>query len=76
MQTEEFIWDLLKKEYGSLREEVSPQLKKNRVKSSVQGIEVAKKNFIKNCSATNWNVLVSAMVSYQYWQQKATTEEE
>lgn len=76
MEIEELVHVLLEREYGRISNPINAQIRENRLKTSIQGIELAKNNFIKNSNTLNWKTMISAMASYQYWQQKRTTEEE
>ena len=76
MEIEKLVYELLEREYGRVSKPINAQIRENRLKTSIQGIELAKNNFIKNSNTLNWKTMISAMASYQYWQQKRTTEEE
>jgi len=76
MEIEQLVYELLEKEFGRVSKPINVQIRENRLTTSIQGLDLAKDSFIKNSNTLNWKMMISAMATYQYWQQKRTTEEE
>lgn len=76
MEIEELVYEMLEKEYGRVSSSINVQIRENRLKTSIQGLELAKDKFIENSNTLNWKMMITAMATYQYWQQKRTTKEE
>ncbi|UVF62490.1 hypothetical protein QKV95_gp016 [Poseidoniales virus YSH_150918] len=76
MEIEQLVYELLEKEFGRTSKPINVQIRENRLTTSIQGLDLAKDSFIKNSNTLNWKMMISAMATYQYWQQKRTTEEE
>ena len=68
---EEFIIELLEQEHGKLREAVSYDLRHKNWCGSIEGMAKAPSAFINNPSFVNWNIMITAMATYQYWKHKA-----
>lgn len=68
--TEEFVWNILEQEYGKLRDRVSHELRHERLCAVIEGMSKAHTNFVENPSSANWNLMITAMITYQYWKQK------
>ena len=68
---EKFVWDMLEQEYGGLRDAVSHELRHERLIAVIEGMAEAHGAFVKNPSFVNWNVMITAMATYQWWAQKA-----
>jgi len=68
--TEEFVWDMLEQEHGKLRVKVSHELRHEKLCAVIEGMAQAHINFTDNPSAVNWNLCITAMITYQYWKQK------
>ena len=67
---EKFVWDMLEQEYGGLRDAVSHELRHERLIAVIEGMAEAHVNYVDNPSSVNWNVMITAMITYQYWKQK------
>ena len=67
---EEFIIDLLEQEHGKLREAVSYDLRHKNLCGSIEGMAEAHAAFVNNPSFVNWNIMITAMATYQWWMQK------
>ena len=67
---EELVLDAIKKEFGSIREEMDEKTVMEKVKASRNLYEYAVEEYRVNQSAKNYNLLITGMVSLQYWNQK------
>lgn len=67
---EQTIYDCLVKDYGPVWEAVEDSLIKEKLLVSKKLFTIASKAFVSNASAYNYNVLITAMIVLQYWQQK------
>jgi len=72
---EEMIDYFLEKEFGSVHEAVDMHVKFQRQTTSLEVFTKATSSFIENPSPTNYNVVITAMLSYQYWTNKKTNFE-
>ena len=73
MELVEKIYGILTEEYGSVNNResgVSLKLRNHKLKVSKEGLKEANKLYLKNPSATHFNLMVVAMTSYQFWSQK------
>ena len=68
---EEFVIDLLVQEHGKLRDEVSGELRHKNLCGSLKAMTEAHAAFVNNPSFVNWNIMITAMATYQWWTQKA-----
>ena len=73
---EEKIYEILTKAYGTVYEAVSKEEVENGKTNSSEGIDMAVGYFKNNPSSTNYNLLKTAMLTYQYWMQKRVIEHE
>ena len=69
---EQFVVNLLEQEHGKLRDEVSDELRNKNKSSSIEVMNSALTTFIENPSFVNWNMMITAMATYQWWMQKKT----
>lgn len=67
---EKTISEMLDKVYGDVHDSVDMHVKFQRQTTSLEVFTKATSNFIKNPSPTNYNVVITAMLSYQYWTNK------
>tara|TARA_X000001382_G_scaffold118315_1_gene98511 strand:+ start:105 stop:323 length:219 start_codon:yes stop_codon:yes gene_type:complete len=71
---EEFIYKILNDNYGTIHEPIDLATKQLHHQNSLEGLDVALVAYKEHPSATNWNIMISAMVNYQYWEQKQVEE--
>ncbi|MAP53980.1 MAG: hypothetical protein CL605_03675 [Altibacter sp.] len=71
-ETEELIYGALKREYGEVWEKMDEEIVQKKIDASKKLYEIAVDDFRKNQSAFNYNILITAMLSLQYWNQKKT----
>ena len=71
-ETEELIYSALKQKYGETWEKMDERTVQEKIDSSKKLYEIAVNDFRKNQSAFNYNILITAMLSLQYWNQKKT----
>lgn len=79
-EAEDLIFSALKKQYGMTWEALDESVVQEKIDSCKNLYELAVDEFRLNQSAYNYNLLITAMVSLQYWNQKrvklfTTTEE-
>lgn len=67
---EQTIYDLLVKDYGPVWEETDDSLIKEKLPVCKKLFTIASRTFASNSSAYNYNVLITAMIVLQFWQQK------
>ena len=71
---EEKINEIITKAYGTVYEAAPKEEVENGKTASSEGIDMAVRHFKENPSATNYNLLKTAMMTYQYWTQKRVVE--
>lgn len=71
-ETETLIYGALKEKYGETWQKMDEEIVQEKIESSKRLYEIAVKDFRKNQSAFNYNILITAMLSLQYWNQKKT----
>ena len=74
------VLDKLKKEFGSMHDAMEEEIVTEKVRVARNLYELSVEEFRVNQSAHNYNMLILAMVSLQYWNQKkvrffSTTED-
>lgn len=79
-ELEQKLIDSIQKEYGSFHEKMDEAFVMEKIQSSRNLYELAVDEFRLNQSAYNYNLLITAMISLQYWNHKkvklfTTTEE-
>ena len=67
---ETFVWNMLEQEYGGLRDAVDYQLRHEQLIAVIEVLATAHTQFVDNPSFVNWNIMITAMSTYQYWKQK------
>ena len=67
---ENFVWNMLEQEYGGLRDAVDYQLRHEQLVAVIEVLATAHTQFVDNPSSINWNIMITAMATYQYWKQK------
>ena len=67
---ENFVWNMLEQEYGEIRYPVSNELKHEQLIAVIEVLATAHTQFVDNPSSINWNIMITAMATYQYWKQK------
>lgn len=71
METIEYtIHDILKQNFGTVHEPIDAEVKQEKVQAALEGFEQTLISFKENPSATNWNMMLTTMANYQYWEQK------
>tara|TARA_R110000824_G_scaffold336140_1_gene522688 strand:+ start:1014 stop:1235 length:222 start_codon:yes stop_codon:yes gene_type:complete len=68
------IWNMIEEGFGGVHESTSEEEKHHYVVKSIEGLHIGLRNFKTNCSASNFNGMVLALLSYQYWTQKKVKE--
>ena len=71
---EEKIYKIITEAYGTVYEAAPKEVVEKGKESAKEGIEIAVVYFTENPSATNYNLLKTAMLTYQYWVQKKVIE--
>lgn len=71
---EEKIYEIITKAYGTVYEAAPKEEVESGKTNSREGIDMAVRHFKENPSATNYNLLKTAMLTYQYWVQKRVIE--
>ena len=79
-ETEELVIASLKANYGSIHKSIDEEVVQDKIDNSNKLYELAVKEYRVNQSAYNYNILITAMVALQYWNQKkvklfSTTED-
>lgn len=73
MKIEE-IWEILEDGFGNAFEPTDKKTKTTYVKRSKKALDVGLEQFKENCSPINFNGMLLALLSYQYWTQKKVKE--
>jgi len=66
METEE-IWKLIEQGFGGVFESTEKEERDYYLAKSIEGLDMGLSSFKKNCSTINFNAMVLAMLSLQYW---------
>ncbi len=66
--------EILKKKYGSVHDPVEPLEKEVGLANANEYMQASLEMFQENPNSTNYNYVISTMLVYQYWNQKATKE--
>ena len=69
---EEMIWNLLEQENGGVHVSTTDEVRDNNLLGCETSLVKANKSFWLNCNDVNYNMVITAMVAYQYWKQKKT----
>jgi len=64
------IYDILKQNFGSVHEPIDVNVKQQHLQAALESYEQTSISFKENPSTTNWNMLLTTMANYQYWEQK------
>ena len=70
------IRDILEQNYGTVNEPVDSVVKQERLQLALESFEKTSIAFKENPSATNWNMLITVMTNYQYWERKSVISDE
>jgi hypothetical protein len=73
METEE-IWKILEQGFGDVHESTDKEERDYYLAKSKKGLDIGIGYFKANCSASAFNSMVLALLSYQYWTQKKVKE--
>mgnify|MGYP003666637882 FL=1 len=76
MEIEQTIYKILNDNYGTIHDPIWPHVKIQRLQIALEGFEQMVISFKENPSATNWNMMLTVMANYQYWEQKRVFGEE
>ena len=76
MEIEQTIYKILNDNYGTIHDPVEAHVKQQRLQIALEGFEQMVISFKENPSATNWNMMLTTMANYQYWEQKRVLGEE
>jgi len=71
-ETEDLIYSALKNQYGMTWEALDEAVVQTKIDMCKKLYELAVDEYRINQSAYNYNVLITAMISLQYWNQKKT----
>ena len=67
--------DEIKEKYGSIHEPMAFNTVVKFLAVNKHALETAHGLFLEHASATNWNMVISNMATYQYWSQKRVIED-
>lgn len=73
METEE-IWKLIEQGFGSVLESTDKEERDYYLAKSIEALDIGLAHFKENCNASNFNGMILAMLSLQYWTQKEVIE--
>ena len=73
MKIEE-IWKILEDGFGNAFEPTDKETKAEYLKRATGALDIGLKHFKENCSPINFNGMLLALLSYQYWTQKEVIE--
>ena len=74
-EIEQRITDLLDQEYGTVHDPVDTPFRQKRRIGATNALGTAVANYLDNPSPVNYNMMLTAMLAYQYWTQKTTFNE-
>jgi hypothetical protein len=74
-EVEETILDLLEQEYGTVHEPVDTPFRHKKRMGATDALARAYSSFLDNPRPINYNMVITAMLAYQYWTQKTTFNE-
>tara|TARA_R110000824_G_scaffold75627_2_gene191811 strand:- start:2392 stop:2646 length:255 start_codon:yes stop_codon:yes gene_type:complete len=69
---EEFVWDELVVLHGGVHISTTFFIKTNELENSQKYMSLAFSEFRNNSNADNYNLMIMAMIRFQYWTQKKT----
>ena len=69
------ILGLLEQEYGSVHERVDTPFRHKKRMGATDAFSKAYASYLDNPSSVNYNMVITTMLAYQYWTQKATFNE-
>ncbi len=72
---EQTITDLLEQEYGTVHVPVDREYRHEKRIGSTNALGTASANYLDNPNHVNYNMMLTAMLAYQYWTQKTTFDE-
>lgn len=67
---EDIVLGALKQEFGSIHQAMDEKMVQEKIDNSKKLYELAVNEYRINQSAHNYNILITAMLSLQYWNQK------
>ena len=71
---EEEIWKILEDGFGNVFDATDKETKAEYLKRATEALDIGLKHFKENCSPINFNGMLLALLSYQYWTQKKVIE--
>tara|TARA_R100001015_G_C4615958_1_gene172012 strand:- start:630 stop:851 length:222 start_codon:yes stop_codon:yes gene_type:complete len=71
---EEEIWKILEDGFGNVFESTDKETKDEYLKRATEALDMGLNSFKKNCNPINFNGMLLALLSYQYWIQKKVKE--
>jgi hypothetical protein len=74
-EVEETILDLLEQEYGTVHVPVDTPFRHKKRLGATAALGKANANYLDNPNHINYNMMLTAMLAYQYWTQKTTFNE-
>jgi len=72
---EQMITDLLEQEYGTVHVPVDRECRHEKRIGSTNALGKANAHYLDNPNHINYNMMLTAMLAYQYWTQKKTIDE-
>ena len=71
---EEEIWKMIEDAFGDVLDTTDKETKAEHLKKATRALDIGLSYFKKNCSSFNFNAMLLALLSYQYWTQKKVIE--
>jgi len=71
---EEEIWKMIEDAFGNVFDRTDKETKAEHLKRATRALDIGLSHFKKNCSPINFNAMLLALLSYQYWVQKEVIE--
>jgi hypothetical protein len=64
------VYDILNEEYGNTNQPIDVETKGVKLEAALDSYEELSISFKENPSSDNWNLMIIAMSTLQYWTQK------
>tara|TARA_Y100000052_G_C2891745_1_gene51430 strand:+ start:173 stop:403 length:231 start_codon:yes stop_codon:yes gene_type:complete len=71
---EEEIWKILEDGFGNVFNATDKETRTKYLNRTTEALDIGLKHFKENCSPANYNGMLLALLSYQYWTQKKVIE--
>jgi|TARA_R100000479_G_C6351980_1_gene189612 hypothetical protein len=68
------IWKMIEDAHGDVFDTTDKETKAEHLKKATRALDIGLSHFKKNCSWANYNSMLLALMSYQYWTQKKVIE--